>query len=315
MNDQRIQSVGGIARDPFRRPTRSKRFAEGGSVSKLNPFRFDTVPGGAVEDFLRDGYIAVHDAMTDEAREGLIDEIVTSRPVADFLSSPPEDRERPTSRATSGANKTSTYFVRPWNDRGPWGHALVDAPLVKALLAATIEPGYHFCHSALNLAPRGSDRVRFHQDHHHWKHENPVNLAERHRYYIQILYYPNGFKRGDRSLSVIPGSHRVAPTEEATPEAMLSGAFNQEVGRSLECLHLELPPGSFVYLNARMFHGVEPKPLASPQAYRIFTIDIFKESGPPHRYTQEIPSDWMDRADEHRSQMFDREAYTEESWK
>ena len=79
MNDQRIQSVGGIARDPFRRPTRSKRFAEGGSVIKLNPFRFDTVPGGAVEDFLRDGYIAVHDAMTDEAREGLIDQIVTEK--------------------------------------------------------------------------------------------------------------------------------------------------------------------------------------------------------------------------------------------
>ena len=269
----------------------------------LNPFRFDLPPGGAIDAFHRDGYIAIPDAMTDEAREGLIEEIITSKPLADFLTASPDERERP------------AYFVRPWNERGPWGHAFVDAPLVKSLLAATIEPGYHFCHSALNVAPRGVDRVRFHQDHHHWKHENPVNIAERNRYYIQILYYPNGFKQGDRSLSVIPGSHRVAPTEDATPEAMLSGAYDGEAGRKLECVQLELPPGSLVYINARMFHGVEPKPLDSPQLYRIFTIDIFKESGPPHRYTQAIPRDWIDRADSYRKQMFDREPYTEESWK
>ena len=96
---------------------------------------------------------------------------------------------------------------------------------------------------------------------------------------------------------------------------MLSGAYDGEAGRKLECVQLELPPGSLVYINARMFHGVEPKPLDSPQLYRIFTIDIFKESGPPHRYTQAIPRDWIDRADSYRKQMFDREPYTEESWK
>ena len=115
----------------------------------LNPFRFDLPPGGAIDAFHRDGYIAIPDAMTDEAREGLIEEIITSKPLADFLTASPDERERP------------AYFVRPWNERGPWGHAFVDAPLVKSLLAATIEPGYHFCHSALNVAPRGVDRVRF----------------------------------------------------------------------------------------------------------------------------------------------------------
>jgi ectoine hydroxylase-related dioxygenase (phytanoyl-CoA dioxygenase family) len=269
---------------------------------RLNPFRFDGAPSEAVQDFHRDGYAVLADAMTDEAREELIEEVVNSKPVSDFLAASPDERERP------------TYFVRPWNDREPWGDSFIDAPLVRSLLAATIEPGYHFCHSALNVAPRGVNRVQFHQDHHHWKHENPVNIAERHRYYIQILYYPNGFKRGDRSLSVIPGSHRVAPTNKATPEALLSGAYDEEAGRKLECVHLELPPGSFVYLNARTFHGVEPKPLDSPQPYRIFTIDIFKEAGPPHRHTQEISQAWMDRADSHRRKMFDREAYTEECW-
>ena len=61
---------------------------------------------------------------------------------------------------------------------GPWADRLIDAPLVTALLQATIGPDYHFCHSAMNIAPRGVGRLGFHQDHHHWRHENPVNLAE-----------------------------------------------------------------------------------------------------------------------------------------
>ena len=93
-----------------------------------------------------------------------------------------------------------SYFVRPWNDRGPCGDRLIDDPFIIALLQATIGPNYHFCHSALNLAPRGIGPIPFHQDHHHWKHENPVNLAERDKYYVQILYYPNGFTLGDRNL-------------------------------------------------------------------------------------------------------------------
>jgi hypothetical protein len=79
-------------------------------------------------------------------------------------------------------------------------------------------------------------------------------------------------------------------------------------------VHLELPPGSFVYLNARMFHGVDPKPLDSPEPYRIFLIDIFKEAGPPHRYTQEIPQSWLDSASPDRAKLFDREPYTETCW-
>lgn len=272
----------------------------------LNPFKFDQVPSGAVDDFHRDGYIAVRNAMIDEAREGLIKEIVTSKPVADFLALSDVDRKY--------VDHPERYFVRPWNERGPWGDAMIDAPLVRNLLAATIEPGYHFCHSAMNIALRGSPRTGFHQDHHHWKHENPVNIAERNRYYIQILHYPNGFAKGDRSLTVIPGSHRVTPTAEATPEAMLAGECDNEAGRKLESVQLELSPGSFIYLNARMFHGVEPKPLDSPQPYRIFTIDIFKEAGPPHRYTQAIPPEWMEGASPERKQMFDREPYTEEAW-
>ena len=157
-----------------------------------------------------------------------------------------------------------SYFVRPWNDRGPCGDRLIDDPFVAALLQATIGPNYHFCHSALNLAPRGIGPIPFHQDHHHWKHENPVNLAERDKYYVQILYYPNGFTLGDRNLKVIPGSHLVAPTAEATPERMLAGAYDAEVGRELKEVRLAVPPGSLIYINARIFHAVEAKPRGLP---------------------------------------------------
>ena len=96
---------------------------------------------------------------------------------------------------------------------------------------------------------------------------------------------------------------------------MLAGDYDKEAGRKLEEKRLELPPGSMVYIDARIFHAVEAKPVDSPQLYRIFNIDIFKEAGPPHRYTQEIPDDWMATCDTViRRKLFDREAYTEGCW-
>lgn len=272
----------------------------------LNVFRFDEPASEDLEAFHRDGYIAYPDVFTAEAREGLMEEIHNFEPVNEFLGLSDEERGK--------LEQPDYYTVRPWNERGPWADALIDAPLVTALLNATVGQAYHFCHSALNVALRGAERVGFHMDHHHWFHENPINLAEREKWYVQILYYANGFTLGDRNLCAIPGSHRVSPTKDVTPEKLLNGEFDDQAGRKLEVRRLELPPGSFVYLNARMFHGVEPKPPDSPQAHRIFVIDIFKEAGPPHRYTQEIADDWMERAGPERRRLFERKAYTPECW-
>lgn len=269
-------------------------------------FRIDAPTQEHLEDFHRDGYVAISEVFTEEALSELTDEVLNMEGPREYLHGLEAERGKP--------SDPKVYFVRPWNDRGPWADRLIDAPLVASLLQATIGPDYHFCHSAMNIAPRGVERLGFHQDHHHWRHKNPINLAERDKWYIQILYYPTGFTRGDRSLSVIPGSHRVPPTADVTPERLLAGEFDDVAGRKLAARHLELPPGSMVYLNARMFHGVEPKPLDSPQPFRLFLIDIFKEAGPPHRYTQEIPPEWIERAGPARKKMFLREAYTEECW-
>ncbi len=104
------------------------------------------------------------------------------------------------------------------------------------------------------------------------------------------------------------------PTEDATPENLLAGKYDAEAGRPLKEMRLELPPGSMVYINARIFHAVEAKPADSPQPYRIFNIDIFKEAGPPHRYTREIPTEWTARASPARRKLFMREAFTEGCW-
>jgi len=265
-------------------------------------FRLEAPTAAEVESFHRDGFIAYPDIMRDETRAALLEEVLAPSAVRGFLAQP-------------DGSESKVHFVRPWDERGPWSDRLIDAPLVRNLLESTVGPRYHFCHSSMNISRRGACEGGIHQDHHHWRHENPVNLAERDKYYIQILYYPNGFKRGDRSLRVIPGSHKVAPTAAVTPEGLLAGDFDDEAGRRLELVDLEMPPGSMVYINARMFHGIAPKPADSEQAYRIFLIDIFKEEGPPHRYTQEVPAAWLEKADAHRRMLFEREAYSEESWK
>ena len=256
-------------------------------------FRLSGPSPEEIDSFHNDGYIAYPNVLTDEARDRLIEEITKSDAIREYietLDNPTDEREQ--------------FAIRNWDDRGPVGHALIDAPFIITLLRGTIGDQFHYCHSALRIAPRGIEPVPFHQDHHHWKHHNPVNIAERGKYYVQVLYYPLGFAPGDRSLKVIPGSHRIAPTEEATPEKMLAGDFDADVGRKLEEKHLSLPPGSMVYINARIFHGVEPKPLDSPTPYRIFNIDVFKEIGPPHRYTQEIPAEWIERASPERRRLF-----------
>ena len=282
-------------------------------TDKRTLFRIPGPSAADVASFHNDGYIAYPDVLLDQAREALIAEIESL-----------DEVRRCIRQIGNGEGEPQRFAVRPWNSRGPFADRLIDDPFIAALLQSTVGDDYHFCHSALNIAPRGAEPIRYHQDHHHWKHGNPVNLAERDRYYVQILYYLNGFSKGDRNLKVIPGSHRVTPTEDgaakkaavekATAENMLAGRFDEAAGRPLREKRLELPRGSMVYINARIFHGVEGKPVDSPQPYRIFNIDIFKEAGPPHRHTQEIPAAWLDGASPHRRKLFTRAAYTEGCW-
>ena len=269
-------------------------------------FRIDAPSVADLTAFHSAGYIVFPAVLTDKGLAGLTDEILSHEQVIDFFSNTDEEHSK--------LSKPYRLSVRNWNNKGPWSDQLFDAPLVLALLRATIGEDFHFCHSTIAVSLRGAGPINFHQDHHHWKHSNPVNLVEREKSYIQMLYYPSGFKRGDASLLVIPGSHQVSPTDDVTPEKLLQGEYNEQVGQELKVEYLEAPPGSMVFLNARTFHAVASKPKDSPQEYRLFVNYIFKEAGPPHRHTQTIPPEWMRGASPERKKMFQREPYSPESW-
>ena len=271
-------------------------------MSTTDIFRI-TAP--AAEDFAAfhaEGYVAFPAVLRDAGLAGLTDEILRHEAVAAYLEKSAAEPDR------------LRLSYRNCDDKDFWSDQLIDAPLVKALLQGLDSEGFHFCHSTLSLSLPGAAGIDFHQDHHHWKHDNPINIAERQRWYIQMLYYPNGFRRGDASLALIPGSQRIGETPDLTPAKLLSGECDEEAGRPLKEHALELPAGSMVFLNARCFHTVAAKPVDSPQQYRLFANYIFKEVGPPHRCTQPIPPWWLEGANAYRKSLFERPAYAPEIW-
>ena len=269
-------------------------------------FRIDAPSAEDFAAFHEDGYVAFPAVLTDEGLRSFTDEILSREQFVDCFEKTDEERRK--------LNVPYRLRVKPWNNKGPWSDQLFDAPFVTAILRATIGEAFHFCHSSVHVSLRGAAPIGFHQDHHHWRHSNPVNLAERDKWYIQMLYYPNGFKRGDTSPSIIPGSHLISPTEDVTPKKLLAGEYDDRAGRELKAKHLELPPGSMVCLNARTFHAVTAKPLDSPQEFRLFVNYTFKEFGPPHRHTQAIPPEWIECASPERKKLFQREPYSPECW-
>ena len=143
-----------------------------------------------------------------------------------------------------------------------------------------------------------------------------MNIRERDNYYIQLLYYPSGFKKGDGSLRYIPGSHKVSPKEanewvNAGP-GLEPGQHSNPTEPGFESVDPELPPGSMVFIDARMYHAVYDKPEETTTT-RTYLNFIFKQEGPPHRFTQPIPDTYpMD--DPVHKMMFDRPAWTPEVW-
>jgi hypothetical protein len=273
-------------------------------LNEMKPiFRIDAPSDDDLAAFHRDGYVVFPGVFSDEGLQGLTDEIMSREQVVEFFEK----------------NKSELVDIHlrscPWNNKGPWGHQLFDAPFVTALLRAIIGKPYHFCHSTLHVKMRGCEGVGPHRDHLHWFNDNPINLANRDKWYVQMLYYVNGFEKGDAGLSVVPGSHLCIPKERmADEEELLKGVYDEEAGRELKLKDLELPPGSMVCLSGRTIHAAAPKPVDSPQEYRLNVHYLFKEAGAPHKLTQPIPEDWLPHASPECKKLFQREPYTEGCW-
>ncbi len=265
-------------------------------------FKIEKPSSDQLAFFYKNGYLVFPDVLTNEGREGLIKEILETPEVVDFLSLTNEERGR--------SHKPHRLSLIQWKDQGKYGDQLFDAPLVVSLLSSIIGEIYHFCHASIRISMRGSQGLGFHHD------NLPLNQIDRNKWYIQMIYYPTGFEKGDASLWVIPGSHQIidlkelAPIgpaiEEASAELLMKHYHNQ-VDRELKAEELSLPIGSLVVMDARLWHAVSPKPLDSPQEMRLFLNYIFKEEGEPHPYTQAISESWFCNKPS-RSKIFQRSA-------
>ena len=275
-------------------------------------FRIDAPTEEDLVKFDRDGYIVYPDVMTDQGRQGLIDEVITREQVIEFLTMTEAERLQVKTPHRGNVNRLDAHgvHVRPWNNRGPWGFQMFDAPLVKALLLATVGPEVHVNHTTLHLTLRGERPLPLHHD------QEPPNLEDRHKWFVFMLYYPNGFRLGDHNLMVVPGSHQINDWGEHQPYGpsidrdnmveILNERYGDQVGRKLEIVELELPLGSMVFINARTYHGVRPKPKDALDRFRIFCNCVFKQADSLGVNIQTIPPEWLKNADPWRKQLFDR---------
>ena len=92
---------------------------------------------------------------------------------------------------------------------------------------------------------------------------------------------------------------------------ILNELYGDQVQRKLQIVELELPLGSMVFINARTYHGVRPKPEDGPDRFRKFCNRVFKQTDSSGENTQLIPPQWRENADPWRRQLFDRPAFDE----
>ena len=80
-------------------------------------FKLTAPSANDLATFHRDGCVILPEVFTDEGLVGLIDEILSYHPIREYFKSLAD--------LDPQVNDPHTYFVRPWNDRGPWGNRLM----------------------------------------------------------------------------------------------------------------------------------------------------------------------------------------------
>ena len=86
-------------------------------------FRLSGPSPADIDSFHNDGYIAFPDVFSDPARESLIKEIEGLDQVREYVQQLESHRGEPKS-----------YFIRPWNERGPYSDQLIDDPFIASVL-------------------------------------------------------------------------------------------------------------------------------------------------------------------------------------
>ena len=125
----------------------------------MRVLRADEPPPGWEEDYARDGFYAIEDALTDEAQEAVVREIMEEPRTTDLLA-----RYR-----AGGEGAPSEMTLRPWDtmcDRPgeTVQDGLLDAPLVQSMLRHAMGgPRYTFCHSGFSVRCPGNTGTGMHQ--------------------------------------------------------------------------------------------------------------------------------------------------------
>lgn len=195
-------------------------------MAAIDVFRPDLQPPADFKEaFDRDGCYVFKGCMTDQGIAAVEGDMAQTLQTAAWNFGQQADAAGPTKGDTFGMSERSMLVRGPvdaapeqsvslWPAPGSASFQLIDHQFVMGCLEKALGgERFQFCHCAYGYIMSGAGGMGFHQDHHHWNHEHAVNVAERDKCYIQLLYYPNGFAKGDGSLRYIPRTHKLNPTE------------------------------------------------------------------------------------------------------
>lgn len=243
-----------------------------------------------VARYREDGFIVFESIMTDEARSHFIDFIDQSPEVQDLLNG-----TRPLTHKKPFHGSTRNPLL---ND--PVTERMVDDPFLVEVLSRTIGE-FRFDHAGCTLHRPGSKGFA-------WHHDCYWGPGQRNAY-VGFLTYLDGFRRGDGSLSVVRGSHRVQNPDPQARGAKdwrdLTGGWMERTGVQLEEVHLELPAGSVVFHNTWNYHSVSPKPAGS--APRHYMYIGYRQPGGLFPASMTLDEAFLNRQSPERRKLFERD--------
>ena len=151
----------------------------------MDVLKLSSPPAGWLEQYHRDGFYVVPGALTELGRAALTQEVMREPRTLEMLAR--LDEGHPDAAAQMTVRPWDTMCDRPGETAQD---ALLDAPLVRAMLAEVMGPLYTFCHSGFSLRTPGAHAATMHQDFAYGPapYSAPYHSPESPYSVVQILY-------------------------------------------------------------------------------------------------------------------------------
>ena len=230
-----------------------------------------------IQDFWRDGYLLVKNALTSVELGALQQEfdgwVAESRQhdkpwgiIADgrprFDLEPGHTAERPALRRVNSPTEISASYDQ-----------VMSESRIPALVADLIGPNVKFHHAKINSKlPGAATLVKWHQDFPFTPHSNDD--------LVTALIFVDEVTAENGPLEVLPGSHK-GPLYELWHDGRFTGAVDQALeadmrAKSVQCIG---PAGSVCFMHTRLLHGSAPN--RSQQARTLFICVYSAEDSVP----------------------------------